>query len=112
MARWAYSESEVAQSCPTLFDTVDCSLPGFSVHGILQARILENSGIGSRNQLKQTSPKEDFIGLIAKAKQNMVMSFWDSWILMFRCGQETIVFQPLALYFSCGAAPSLETPVE
>ena len=33
--------SEVAQSCPTLCDPVDCSLPGSSVHGILQARILE-----------------------------------------------------------------------
>ena len=35
------SESEVTQSCPTLCDPVDCSLPGFSIHGILQARILE-----------------------------------------------------------------------
>ena len=35
------SESEVAQSCPTLFDPVDCSPPGFSIHGILQARVLE-----------------------------------------------------------------------
>ena len=35
------SESEVAQSCPTLRDPVDCSLPGFSVHGIFQARVLE-----------------------------------------------------------------------
>ena len=34
-------QSEVAQSCPTLCDPVDCSLPGSSVHGILQARILE-----------------------------------------------------------------------
>ena len=33
--------SEVAQSCLTLCDSMDCSLPGFSVHGILQARILE-----------------------------------------------------------------------
>ena len=32
---------EVAQSCPTLCDPVDCNLLGFSVHGILQARILE-----------------------------------------------------------------------
>ena len=31
----------VAQSCPTLCDPIDCSLPGSSVHGILQARILE-----------------------------------------------------------------------
>ena len=35
------SESEVAQSGPTLSDPMDCSLPGFSVHGILQARELE-----------------------------------------------------------------------
>ena len=34
-------EGEVAQSCPTLCDTMDCSLPGFAVRGILQARILE-----------------------------------------------------------------------
>ena len=33
--------SEVTRSCPTLCDPVDCSLPGFSVHGIPQARILE-----------------------------------------------------------------------
>ena len=35
------SESEVAQSCPTLCYPMVCSLPGFSIHGILQARILE-----------------------------------------------------------------------
>jgi len=35
------SESEVAQSCPTLSNRMDCSLPGSSVHGIFQARVLE-----------------------------------------------------------------------
>ena len=35
------SESEVAQSCPTSSDPMDCSLPGSSVHGIFQARVLE-----------------------------------------------------------------------
>ena len=35
------SESEVAQLCPTLCDPMDCSLPGSSVHGILQAKVLE-----------------------------------------------------------------------
>ena len=35
------SESEVAQSCPTLSDPMDCSLPGSSMHGIFQARVLE-----------------------------------------------------------------------
>ena len=35
------SGSEVAQSCPTLGNPMDCSLPGSSVHGIFQARVLE-----------------------------------------------------------------------
>ena len=35
------SESEVTQSCLTLSDPMDCSLPGSSIHGIFQARVLE-----------------------------------------------------------------------
>ena len=35
------SESEVAQSCPTLRDPMDCSLPGSSIHGTFQAKVLE-----------------------------------------------------------------------
>ena len=35
------SESEVAQSCPTLSDPMDCSPPGSSIRGIFQARVLE-----------------------------------------------------------------------
>ena len=35
------SEIEVTQSCPTLSDPMDCSLPGSSVHGVFQARVLE-----------------------------------------------------------------------
>ena len=35
------SESEVTHLCPTLSDTMDCSLPGSSIHGIFQARVLE-----------------------------------------------------------------------
>ena len=35
------SESEIAQSCPTLSDPMDCSLPGSSVNGIFQARVVE-----------------------------------------------------------------------
>ena len=41
------SDSEVAQSCLILCDPMDCSLPGSSVHGILQARILEWVAISS-----------------------------------------------------------------
>ena len=44
------SESEVSLAFPTLSDPVDCSLPGSSVHGIFQARVLELGAIAfSRN---------------------------------------------------------------
>ena len=42
------SESEVVQSFPTLSDPMDCSLPGSSVHGIFQARVLEWGAIKIR----------------------------------------------------------------
>ena len=43
------SESEVTQSCPTLSNPMDCSLPGSSVHGIFQARVLEWGAIAFSN---------------------------------------------------------------
>ena len=42
-------ESEVAQSCPTPSDPMDCSPPGSSVHGIFQARVLEWGAIAFSN---------------------------------------------------------------
>ena len=45
------SESEVAQSCPTLSDPMDCSPPGSSIHGILQARVLEWGAIAFSNTI-------------------------------------------------------------
>ena len=45
------SESEVAQSCPTLRDPIDCSLPGSSIHGIFQARVLEWGAIAFSDAL-------------------------------------------------------------
>ena len=41
LPRWSEWVSEVAQSCPTLCDRMDCSLPDSSVHGIFQARVLK-----------------------------------------------------------------------
>ena len=46
------SESEVAQSCPTLSDLMDCSLPGSSVHGIFQAKVLEWGAIAFSEKLQ------------------------------------------------------------
>ena len=45
------SEIEVAQSCPTLSNPMDCSFPGFSVHGIFQAGVLEWGAIAFSRML-------------------------------------------------------------
>ena len=71
------SESEVAQLCPTLCDPVDCSLPGSSVHGIFQARVLEWGAIAFsfmeltliKYQMLNCKSK-DFISLCVRAKLN------------------------------------------
>ena len=47
-------ESEVAQSCLTLLDPIDCSLLGSSVHGIFQARVLEWGAIAFSKRLLGT----------------------------------------------------------
>ena len=57
------SESEVAQSCPTLSDPMDCSLPGSSAHGILQARVLE--------WVPLPSLKDDTISILKMAEQRL-----------------------------------------
>ena len=55
------SESEVAQTCPTLSDLMDCSLPGSSVHGIFQARVLEWGAIAfSDDQPRQHIKKQRY----------------------------------------------------
>ena len=55
------SESEVAQSCPTLSDPMDCSPPGSSIHGIFQARVLEWGAIAfsDRNNASATKFKNN-----------------------------------------------------
>ena len=65
------SESEVAQSCPTLSDPVDCSLPGSSAHRIFQARVLEWGAI-TFSETMLVSLKDFFLcvfGLSSDAKR-------------------------------------------
>ena len=52
------SEREVAQSCPTPSDPMDCSLPGSSVHGIFQARVLEWGAIAFSTTPHQAFPND------------------------------------------------------
>ena len=58
------SESEVAQSCLTLSDPMDCSLPGSSIHGIFQARVLEWGAIAFSAISLKSSQKSCELGTI------------------------------------------------
>ena len=66
------SESEVAQSGPTLRDPMDCSLPGSSVHGILQARVLEWGAIAFSQKQVYWTPKLMFFLLLL----GLLMTCW------------------------------------
>ena len=59
------SESEVAQSCLTLSDPMDCSLSGFPFHGIFQARVLEWGAIAFSGQLLLLLSRFSHVRLLA-----------------------------------------------
>ena len=65
------SESEVAQSCLTLRNPMDCSLPGSSIHGIFQARVLEWVAIDFSSMLLKHGLK--FQASLKKMYQNMFL---------------------------------------
>ena len=68
------SESEVSQSCPTLSDPMDCSPPGFSIHGIFQARVLEWGAIAFSNSPYVQCPTNK-----ASPSHNCLQSFPRNW---------------------------------
>src|SRR5574337_591337 len=65
------SESEVAQSCLTLSDPMDCSPPGSSVHGIFQARVLEWVANSFSNNLYNESSKGNEISAYQRVKTDL-----------------------------------------
>ena len=85
------SESQVAQSCLTLSDPMDCSLPGFSIHGIFQAGVLEWGAIAF-------SDKEDSIILKKVFQTRLLMSYLDTlisplvicWLVLEALGQSGV----------------------
>ena len=72
------SESEVSQSCPSLSDPMDCSLPGSSDHGIFQVRVLEWGAI-SFSKIKRSLEKTfrvvgDKRLYVIRGKQNSIFT--------------------------------------
>ena len=71
------SESEVAQSCPTLRNPLDYSLPGSSVHGIFQARVLEWGAIAFPILIPRFAQKQIYLAAQADDDLFPVCSqFW------------------------------------
>ena len=80
-------ESEVSQSCPTLSNPMDCSLPGFSIHGIFQARVLEWVAIAfSDDQPRQHIKSRD---ITSPAKIHVVKAMFFG-VVMHGCESQTI----------------------
>ena len=73
------SKSEVAQLCPTLSDTMDCSLPGFSVHGIFQARVLEWGAVAFSLVYAETEnfSLDKFNSLLGHLTMGKIMNFYN-----------------------------------
>ena len=81
------NQSEVTRSCPTLSDPMDCSLPGSSIHGISQARVLEWGAIAfSVTNLDSTLKSRD-ITLPTKVRLVKAMVFP---VVMYGCESWTI----------------------
>ena len=73
------SESEVAQSCPTLSDPMDCSLPGSSIHGIFQARILEWGAIAFSASINKIGFKSTILQLyVTCSRCSLHLSFYSA----------------------------------
>ena len=119
-------ESEVAQSCPTLRDPMGCSLPGSSVHGILQARTLEWFAISFSNAWKWKGKMKSLshIRLVVtpwdaayQAPPSLGFSRQEYWSgvplpsLLYRCESWTIKHTEELMLLNCGAREdSWESP--
>ena len=102
------SEREVTQSCLTLRDPMDCSLPGSSIHGIFQAKVLEWDAIafskewdeGTATQFFSFYPEvSELFNTLASTKQGnpigWILLFTDQKISMLRNSIITLADEPL-----------------
>ena len=94
------SESEVAQSCPTLSDPTDCSLTGSSVHGIFQSRVLEWGAIAFSDFIHKTSNSLDKTTFFKKIEfflmcfKSILFTYLFIYLFWLNCCMRTLVSPP------------------
>ena len=91
------SESEVTQSCPTLSDPMDCSLPGSFVHGIFQARILVWVATAYSRGSSQPRIKPTSSALAGRFFTTKPPGKLETWKLLFSCSVVSNSLQPHGL---------------
>ena len=103
------SQSEVAQSCPTLRDPMDCSPPGPSIHGIFQARVLEWGAIAfsTLRHYCQENEKSNYFCKITSVKKCTSLYFFTITCWYYPFGIP--LFPPLNLRLSSGL-PKFQFP--
>ena len=87
------SESEVTQSCPTLSDLMDCSLPGSSIHGIFQARVLEWGAI-----VLALLKTLQWIPISLRAKGTALPHYFSEFISCYSCSSHTGLLPALRMF--------------
>ena len=84
------SESEVTESCPTLSDPVDCSLPGSSVHGSFQARVLEWGAIAFSEIEASVVKKKEFKSIPQSGEsRGTILQGLETWSRAVSSGKHT-----------------------
>ena len=104
--RHCESESEFTQSCPTLGDPMDCSLPGSSIHGILQARIVDWVAMPSPENLPD--PGMEPMSLISPAlavRFFRTRATWKAFICIRHMSKSTRERNGSPLQYSCLGNP-------
>ena len=96
------SESEVAQPCPTRSVPMDCSLPGSSVHGIFQARVLEWGAIASSGESAMPPQFSSHIPVI------MIAAHWAGWFWFFKKNSFSSIKNISKLFNWCNMIPALK----
>ena len=106
------SESEVAQSCPTPSDPMDCSLPGSSVHGIFQARVLEWGAIAFSDDKPRQHIKKQKHHFADKGQSSQSYGFSSSHVQIWELDHQEVWVPKNLCFQTMVLEKTLESPLD